>query len=265
MKRTIALFATIFLVAISTNIFAWGTTGHRVVAEIAEQNIKEKTKKEIDKLLDNQHMAYWANWGDFIKSDTTKRWSHTYIWHFVNAPANLSKTQYIETIKNIPQENLYSQIPILEGIIKDKNSTKDEKKEALLFLIHLVGDMHQPMHTGHEEDRGGNDIKIQWFWQDTNLHTLWDSKLIDYEKYSYTEYATVLNVLTKDQKADLQVGSIEDWLYDSHEIANKIYGMSKPGDNLSYDYNYKVRAIVDRQLQKGGLRLAKLLDDLFTE
>jgi len=261
-KKSLLIICTFILIFPSVS-YAWGTTGHRVIAEIAERNLDKRTKKEIGKLLDNQCMAYWANWADFIKSDTTGRWDHTHIWHFVNAPSNLSRENYILTVKSIPQENLYSQIPYLEKILKDKAYNKDQKKEALIFLIHLIGDMHQPMHVGREEDLGGNKITVTWFGQQTNLHRLWDSTLIDYEKYSYTEYATVLNVVDNDKKREMQSGTMDDWFFDSYCIANQVYGLSKSGDELSYGYNYKVRAIVDEQLLKAGLRLAKYLNDLF--
>lgn len=263
MKKIICVLLCTVCALYTMKTQAWGTTGHRVIAEIAERNLTEEAKAEVKKLLDNQYMAYWANWADFIKSDTTDKWKHTHVWHFVNAPANLSKQEYINEIKNVNQQNLYSEIPKLINSLAANSTSVEEKKEALIFLIHLVGDMHQPMHTGRGEDLGGNTIKIQWFWQDTNLHALWDSKLIDHEKYSYTEYATVLNVLTNEQKQTMQEGVLEDWFYDSHQLANIIYGMSKDGDNLSFDYNYRVRPIVDEQLQKAGLRLAKILNDLF--
>lgn len=263
MKKIFCVLLCLICALSAIKMQAWGTTGHRVIAEIAERNLTEKSKAEVKRLLDNQYMAYWANWADFIKSDTSDKWKHTHVWHFVNAPANLNKAEYIEAIKNVKQENLYSEIPKLADVLKSKTSSDEDKKEALIFLIHLMGDMHQPMHTGREEDLGGNTIKIQWFWQDTNLHTLWDSKLVDHEKYSYTEYATVLGVLTEEQKQLMQEGNLEDWFYDSHLLANMLYGMTKEGDNLSYDYNYRVRPYVDGQLQKAGLRLAKFLNNLF--
>ena len=132
-----------------------------------------------------------------------------------------------------------------------------------MFLIHLIGDMHQPFHAGREADRGGNTIKIRWFNQNTNLHSLWDSKLVDFEKYSYTEYATVLNVLPKSEKKKLQQGTLEDWLYDSHLTADMLYAMTQSGENLSFEYFYKVSPTLNSQLQKAGLRLAKFLNDLF--
>lgn len=263
MKRLITILTLFALVACTTKVLAWGTTGHRVIAEIAERNLNKKAQKNVKALLDNQHMAFWANWPDFIKSDTTKRWDHTHIWHFVNAPAGMDKTQFVNFISTIKQDNVYSAINELTTILGDKSKPNEERKEALVFLIHLMGDMHQPMHTGREEDRGGNRIKVTWFGQTTNLHSLWDSKLVDFEKYSYTEYATVLNVLTKNEKKTLQEGVIEDWLYDSHLIANEVYGSVKDGDELSFNYMYKVSPIVNGQLQKAGLRLAKLLNDIF--
>lgn len=264
MKKLLSLLIFLMIVSsLSSKLLAWGTTGHRIIAEIAEKNLNRKATKNINKLLDKQHMAYWANWPDEIKSDTTGRWDHTHIWHFVNAPAYISKSQYIDTIKNIQHDNIYSALNKLIEILKDKKNTKTERKEALIFIIHLMGDMHQPMHAGRAEDRGGNSIKVQWFGQNTNLHSLWDSKLIDSEKYSYTEYATVLNVLSNKEKRNKQAGCIESWLYESHTIANYIYSSTQPEQSLSYNYDYKMRSIINDQLQKAGLRLAKLLNEMF--
>lgn len=263
MKRIIIFILIVSALSFAHEVMAWGTTGHRVIAEIAERNLSCKAKRNVKKLLDNQHMSYWSNWADFIKSDTTGRWDNTHVWHFVNAPKGGTKEEYVNHIKGASQENLYSAVLYLKAILEDKKRTKDERREALIFLIHLVGDMHQPMHAGREKDRGGNFIKLTWFGQNTNLHSLWDSKLVDHEKYAYTEYATLLNVLTKKEKKAIQNGTIEDWLYDSHLVADKLYGMVEKGDELSYNYFYKVSPLLNSQLQKAGLRLAKLLNDIF--
>lgn len=265
MKKNI-LYLSVFVFTLFTHsleCLSWGTTGHRVIAEIAEQSLNRKARKNVKDLLDDQYMAYWANWADFIKSDTTGRWDNTHIWHFVNAPKGLSKIEYIAHIKGQKQENIYSAILELKEILKDKKKSKAERKEALIFLIHLIGDMHQPMHVGRAEDRGGNMIKIIWFGQDTYLHALWDSKLVDHEKYNYTEYAKILNVITKEQKKEIQKGTIEDWLYDSNQIAEELYSMTNAGDELSFNYFYKVSPILNGQLQKAGFRLAQFLNDIF--
>lgn len=259
------LFIAVFIAGITLpqTLLGWGTTGHRVIAQIAEKNIKSKTKHKIDKLLDGYPMAYWANWADFIKSDTTGQWKHTHIWHFVNAPGGLSKDSYINFIKNISQENTYSEIPKLEAILKNKNSSKGEKRIALYFLVHLVGDAHQPMHAGREEDLGGNKIPVTWFRSQTNIHSVWDSKIVDNENYSYTEYANILNSIKKEKKRELQAGTLEDWMYDTYILANDIYANIKNGDELMFAYSYKYKYVMELQLQRAGLRLAKILDEVF--
>lgn len=263
MKKGLSITIIFLAGFFSSNVLAWGTIGHRVIAEIAQRNLDSVATANVNEILDNQCLAYWSNWPDYIKSDTLNTWRHTYVWHYVNAPANMNKSDFITYLKQIKEDNVYSEIPKLEKILKSFTSSKEDKKYALAFLIHLVGDMHQPMHTGRPDDKGGNTIKVSWFGRETNLHSIWDSQLVDYEKYSYTEYATVLNVLTDEQKAELQEGELNDWMFDSHQIANRVYDITPNGAQLSYDYNFIVRPIVDNQLQKGGLRLAKILNNLW--
>jgi len=263
MRKIIVIAIVMVAFLVPVKILAWGMTGHRVIAEIADKNIKSKTRKQIDKLLDGYPMAYWANWADFIKSDTTDVFKHTHIWHFVNAPGGLDKQAYIEFIKNTPQENVYSEIPKLQAIIMNRQSTDDQKRIALYFLVHLVGDAHQPMHMGREEDLGGNKISVTWFRSPGNIHSVWDSRIVDNEKYSYTEYATILNSISKEKKRAMQGGTLEDWMYDTYLVANDVYANVQNGSELSYGYVYRYKYIMEQQLQKGGLRLAVVLDRIF--
>lgn len=261
--KKIFYLSLLICILIPGELLAWGTTGHRVVADIAEQNIKSGTQKKIARLLDNLPMAYWANWPDFIKSDKTGQWDNTFIWHYVNAPRNQSKEDFIAYIKSVKQENIYSEIPKLERTIADNVSSPEQKRVALIFLIHLIGDAHQPMHVGCEEDLGGNRISVLWFGDKSNLHSVWDSKLIDFEKYSYTEYSHILNIIPKEKKKELQAGTLEDWLYESHTLANEVYAGVNNEDRLSFDYSYKYKTAMELQLQKAGLRLAAILDQVF--
>lgn len=263
MKKILVLSILSVSILFPSKLLAWGMTGHRVVAEIADQNIKSSTRKKINRLLNNMPIAYWANWSDFVKSDKTGEYDHTHIWHYVNAPGNLSKEDFVAYIKNIEQDNLYKEIANLERIVADKVSSVDQKRVALYFLVHLMGDVHQPMHVGREGDLGGNAISVLWFNEKSNLHAVWDGKLIDYMKYSYTEYANLLNTVSKEEKAPLRAGTLEDWLYESHCLANEIYSSVNNEDRLSYDYAYKYTNIVELQLQRGGLRLAAVLDRIF--
>lgn len=255
--------SVLILSLLSFNLaYSWGTTGHRVIAEIAQNNLKPKAKRHLKKIIGDQKLAYWANWPDFIKSDTTGVWKSTDQWHYVNVSPQANFSEFNATLKAQKAPNIYTQINILSGQIKDKNTSPQDKEIALRFLVHLVGDAAQPLHLGRLEDLGGNRIKVKFFGDNTNLHSLWDSKLVDFEKYSYTEFARVLDVKSKEEIKLIQSGTLEDWLYDSHQAANRIYANSKADANYSYDYNYKFESLMERQLLYGGLRLAKVLNDI---
>ena len=254
------IFIAVFFIFGIAEASAWGVTGHRVVAEIAENHLTNRAKRKLKKLIGKQKLAYWANWPDNVRN--SPEWKNTSTWHYVNIPLQESKEQFIEQLKNNNKPNIYTAIQNVKGIIVDKNTPDADREIYLRFLVHFLGDMMQPMHTGREEDLGGNLIKIQFFKKDTNLHSLWDSGLIDNTKYSYTEYARVLDVKSKEEIKQIQSGSLEDWLYESHQAANQLYASVKPGENYSYDYQEQYKDLLERQLLHAGLRLAKILNEV---
>lgn len=261
MKKILMALAITFCLLQSTAIFAWGTTGHRVIAEIAERNLNRKAKKELKKIIGNQQLAYWANWPDFIKSDPT--WKFADGWHYVNMPGDLNRLAFDQELNNSTDENLYKRALLLIDELKSKTLTLEEKQQKLYFLIHIIGDAHQPLHIGRSEDLGGNRVKVEWFRKPTNLHSLWDSALVDFDKYSYTEYATVLDIQDKAYNQNLTKGSLEDWIFDSYTKANILYKSVEENENLSYRYHFDFKDTVEEQLLKGGLRLAKLLNEIY--
>lgn len=241
--------------------FCWGVTGHRVVAEIAQRHLSKKAKKELKKLIGLENLAMWANWPDFIKSDTTGTWAMASKWHYVNMPGDLSKEDFISGLQKLPGENLYTQIKAMAAQLKDRSLTDEKRQIALRFLIHFVGDLHQPLHVGREADQGGNKISVTWFDKPTNLHSVWDNSLVEMQQYSYTEYAGVLDIASDEQVAAWQNSSLEDWFYDSYVLANKVYASVPADGKLGYKYNYFFQKDLDLQLLKGGVRLAKMLND----
>lgn len=250
------------LLLTSVYSFAWGTTGHRVVAEIAENHLSCKAKREIKKIIGKQPLAYWANWADFVKSNPD--WKMADSWHYLNFPGGLNRTEFDQTLENSSDENLYKRTLIIIDELKNhKNLSLEKKQENLYFLIHLIGDAHQPLHIGREEDLGGNKIEVEWFRSKTNIHSLWDSKLVDFQQYSYTEYAEVLDFHNKKFNKTLTAGNLNDWLYDSYQKAEDIYANTKAGDKLWFPYNYQYVSTLEEQLLKGGLRLAKVLNEIF--
>lgn len=254
------LFFLLIFLSITKHLFALGVTGHRVVAEIAQHHLTSKAKKELFKLIGNENLAMWSNWPDFIKSDTTHTWDNASRWHYVNMPGNLSKDSFVVQLRKLPGENLYTQIGAMVKHLKDKSLPLKQRQIALRFLIHLIGDLHQPLHVGREEDQGGNKFTVYWFEKKTNLHSVWDSDLIDFQKYSYTEYANVLDIADKDQVRSWQQSSLEDWFYESHVLANIVYQQSPPEAKLGYGYNYIFQNDLDNLLLKAGVRLAELLN-----
>lgn len=235
----------------------WGPTGHRTTGEIAQKHITKKVKKKIEKLLKGESLAFVSTYADEIKSD--RKYSKYYTWHYVNMPLD---SRYEDAEKN-PKGDLVTGINTCISILKDKNSSNQDKVFYLKLLVHLIGDLHQPMHIGRKEDKGGNTIQVQWFGRGTNLHRVWDIHMIEEWKMSYTELANNTECLSKAQVEAIQQGSIIDWVHDTHKLSKIAYESVKVGENLRYRYSYLHFGTVRKQLQKGGIRLAKLLNDIF--
>ncbi len=236
----------------------WGATGHRTVGKIADGYLTKKAKKQIAKLLDGESLALVATFGDDIKSDRNfRKYS---VWHYVNMPFGV---KYQDADKN-PDGDLVVGIETCKKVILDENASKEDKVFHLKMLVHLIGDLHQPMHVGLKEDKGGNDFQVQWFKNGTNLHSVWDSKMINHYNMTYTELASNERVLSKLQVEKLQEGTIIDWANETQQYAEAAYSSAKKGEDLGYRYMYDNFHIVRSQLQKGGIRLAKVLNELFS-
>ncbi len=151
----------------------WGQNGHRIVGDIAADYLTPEAREEIDRVLGHESIAIASTWMDNIKSDPA--YDHTHDWHWVTIPDGMT---YKETKKN-PNGDLINTIRTFIKELKSGSLTAEEEKKKLKMLIHLVGDIHQPLHVGNGEDRGGNNTKVEWFYDDSNLHRVWDSEMID--------------------------------------------------------------------------------------
>lgn len=242
---------------------AWGMIGHRVIAEIAENHLSKKAKKNIQKIIGDQKLAYWSNWADFIKSDPSPELSATGSWHFVNTNSNLSYDQFVQELEASPENNLYKSYNRVKG--EAKNSAKDnllQKQQQLYFIMHLFADAHQPMHVSRAADLGGNKIPVTFFGRKSNIHRVWDSDLVDNDNYSYTEYARVLDIYKAKEYKKYNV-SFEQALYESHQLANKIYDEVENNTDLSYKYIYDYKYLMEECLYKAGIRLAAELNEIY--
>lgn len=256
MKRVLILF---FLSATMTyaNADFWGKTGHRVVGEVAQKYLSGKAKRKIKKLLKGQTLAEVANYADAIKSD--RAYDSFMTWHYVNFEPDQN---YRDVVPN-PEGDVVMGILRCKAILEDENRSEEDHIFYLKMLVHLVGDLHQPMHAGRAADRGGNDIQIQWFGNGSNLHRLWDTNMINNYGMSYTELSNKVDKLSRKQRIQLAQGDVYSWVEESQDIANELYDSVEVGEKLGYSYSYKYWPIVEQQLLKGGVRLAEVLNTIF--
>lgn len=260
MKKII--FLMLVAAYMPNKVNAWGMIGHRVVGQVADFYLQPKAKSAIKSILGTESIAMASNWPDFIKSDSTFKYLDS--WHYVNLAANMDKKAVFNFLETETNFNVYNKTLAQIEVLKNKKSTLAQKKFALRLLIHFVGDLHQPMHTARKEDLGGNKIYVTWFGERYNLHRMWDEGLISYQQLSYTEYANVINYPTAKQLSAWKKYTLKDDIYDSYQACNLIYEKTKMDDKLSYKYNFEFVEMLNNQLLKGGVRLANILNDIYS-
>jgi len=258
--RKLILGALLLYIPFSS--MAWGMLGHRVVGQIAESYLNPKAAAAIKEILGNETIALASTWADFVRSD--KDYDYLTPWHYINVADNLTQQELNAYLAQDTIADAYTKINFLASELKKKDLPKDVKKMYVRLLIHIVGDIHQPMHVSREEDASGNKIKVFWFGQATNLHSVWDDKLISSEQLSYTEYTNAINFTTPEQRKAWMQQPVSQWIYDSYVIAQKLYGeINSPDPRLSYRYVYDHISIANQQLLKGGVHLAGILNQIF--
>jgi len=247
---------TILALFISYNAISWGNVGHRVVGEVAQKHLSKKAKKELHRVFEHESLAYNANWMDHMKSES--KYDYMKPWHYCTIPDDQT---YAEA--GTPHEgDIIWAINNFTGQLKSDTLTVDEERFALRILIHLVGDIHQPLHVGNGEDRGGNSVKINFFWKDSNLHGIWDSGMIEGEKLSFTEWAMFIDHNETGEVEELQNSSPLDWANESKAMRASVYEFNGK-DNLTYNYVHTHRKNVERRLKQAGIRLAGLINEIY--
>ncbi|MCC9135152.1 S1/P1 nuclease [Pontibacter silvestris] len=248
--------------SLSFQSMAWGLLGHRIVGEIAERNLTPRARKQIRQILGTESIAIASNWADFIKSDPSYDYLNS--WHYINFSEGLSQENFQTYLQQDTVTDAYTKLNFLIKELKKKDLPQDKKQQYLRLVIHMVGDMHQPMHASRAEDLGGNRISVMWFNERSNLHRVWDEQLIEHQQLSYTEYADALNHVAISQNKAWQKQPVSQWLFESYQISEKLYNeIDESGEKLSYRYNFDHLETLNEQLQKGGVRLAGVLNEIF--
>jgi hypothetical protein len=269
MKNCAAIF--VFLSLISARALAWGPEGHRIVADIAETQLSPIARREVKKLLGNDDLAAIAVWADEIRGERPE----TYGWHFVDIPMDASgfseqrdcfrpDEKHPDTLQD-HHNCVVDRINIFQRVLADNSAPRQDRIEALKFLVHFVGDVHQPMHAIGEA-RGGNDVHVSEFGSTQcgrspcNLHLAWDTGLIKHAGISEERYVARLNELIASRKLTVQAaGTPAEWVNESFLLAKKIW--LNEGGAVDETYFENDIGIVNRRLALAGIRLAREINE----
>jgi hypothetical protein len=261
MMRKIVL--SLFALALSAALLSWGVTGHRTIGKIAADHLTPQAKAAVRELIGDTTLADVSAWPDEVRSQPAYR--HTAPWHYINLPLGLSYADFETKVKAMAQENVYSALLQQEVILSSTGSTNREKVEALKYIVHFVGDLHQPMHVSREEDKGGNTIQLNYDGNGTNLHALWDSKLIDHQGLTYGQMAEKYDHATSAQVNQWQSDPLIQWIWESYQASSKLYEEVDEMKSRTIDDSYYQAhiAIVQDRIGKAGIRLAGVLNGIF--
>ena len=260
-NRYASLFAAcVIALSLPEAAFAWGKTGHRVGADIAQDYLTKDAQDAIISILDVEGLPEASTWPDFMRSSPDEFWQgDSRSWHYVTIPKG-------ETYGDSPAPEEGDAITALSGfktILQDPLADPMEKARALRFAVHIIGDLHQPLHAGDGTDRGGNDFDVTWFGDRANLHRVWDTKIVDDSQLSYTEYADRLGGrVTPELASEWNTSDPVVWVTESAGLRDTIY--PEEGDNLRWNYVFEHRADMELRLTQSGVRIAAWLNETFS-
>ncbi len=287
MKCSLFIHKLLFLFALcaSTEAYAWGAKAHLVIGKLAEERLTPATRAAVAEILAGDELATATLWADEMRQaqDKPEFWTrYAANWHYVNITQG---GDYDSTPKN-PRGDAYEALQTFAAILLDEHVPAgpvseglevyfgrldlrpvEVKRFALKFLLHILGDLQQPLHSGYASDRGGNEIDVSWFGQRTNLHSLWDTLLLDRQQRSADEIARRLNErIGRTPASDVRAMESADpltWMMESQRTLDRMYATHAGNTDFSDAYAAQFVPTVETQLVKGGLRTAYFLNSIF--
>lgn len=272
MKRTLTYSLAAFALLFTSPVQAWGPTGHRVTSEIAEDNISGRTRAEIAAILGPESLSEGSTWPDEQRSNPAPFWQETAgPFHYVTLPQGRS----VEQLEHPPEGDAITALEGFTATLRNDNASQEEKALALRFIVHIVSDLHMPLHVGNGTDRGGNDFVVNWFDDITNLHWVWDEGMILRQQLSYSEYTQRLERrIGPDEVLQWWDPNPATWMAESAGLRDRIYpetseewGLGTPESPamIGYRYQWTWMASAENRLAQSGIRLAAYLDWVFAE
>ena len=262
-SRLILRSTALALSACSMAAFAWGPEGHSLVARIAETQLTAAARARVSQILQpGETLASIASWAD----DVRRARPETTNWHFVDIPI---QQHHLDMARDCAKDDcVVGEIARLRTQLTDPATPPEQRREALMFLVHFIGDMHQPLHSSDNKDRGGNSVRVIFFDRQSNLHSVWDSGLLGRMAPADQLFAIYSKEAAR-RKNKWAKGTVAQWAEQSHWAAQKVtYGrLPKAAEGtpvrLGSPYEKAANPVIREQIEKAGVRLAAVLNDLF--
>lgn len=250
------------MLAAQSSLFAWGREGHRLIAQLASQHLNARARAEIARLLaPGETIASVAAWADEIRPQRKE----TSTWHYINIPVTAQRGDWK---KYCPETGCVAGIiGEMQSRLRNPNLAAPERAAALKFLVHFAGDLHQPLHAGDRGDRGGNDVQAVFFNKPTNLHSVWDTAILE---TALQRDPSLKARLEKQagfwERRRLAKGSVDDWAWETRDVSRDVAYAPLPASRpavLGDAYQRRAAPAVQLQIRRAGLRLASLLNAAF--
>lgn len=257
---------TSFMVCLAPHqALSWGTSGHSIIAEIAQRRLDPGPLRRVKELLGGEvSLASIAAWAD----DVVLSRPNTLNWHFVNIPFAANEYDPQRDCSPGPKGDcVINAIQRASATLQDATRPKPERREALMFLVHFVGDVHQPLHCADRNDAGGSQLLVTFFGTQSSLHLVWDVSIIERRTFDWGEFVDTLETkwLPGKDLTELQKGGPIEWALEAHKAAVDVAYVLPDDFNLGDAYYARALPVVERQLAFAGLRLARLLNESLRE
>jgi len=250
-KRSIAFLVCLFCLPV--NLLAWGNKGHIVVAQVAKNQLTQNIIDSVEFYLNGMRWEEAATWVTDMRKQG--QLEYTFTWHSIIVPRD--KT-YVKT----EQPNLMNRIEYFLAVIKSRALfSRQDVASALKVLIHLVGDLHEPLNCGYPEDKGGKRTQVEFMGRMVSLYKVWESEIIEEREVDQWDGARINLAMSRNEIAQIKYGSTTDWFDESRQLLTQVYDFN--GTFITTEYINKSRTLIAKQLVKGGMRLAYLLNSCF--
>ena len=257
------IFTTIIAAGCTLVLVSWGVTGHRTIGKIAEKHLTPQAQAAVGALLGSESLADVSTYADQVRS--REPYKYTAPWHYINMPSGLNAEGFTKEVVQQQKDNVYRALLQCKNDLTDTTKSREQKIFALKFIVHLVGDLHQPMHVSRSEDQGGNKIRVTFLGKPGNLHGLWDSGLPEHEGLSYEQLASKVDQASRRQIRRWQQDDPLTWLYESYQISEQLYADAAKSPDFDEAYYQAHIPVFEQRMEMAGIRLAGMLNAIYSK